>query len=86
MAGKDMCEFKLPDTVTISTCDDLLNKALEAKSAHPKIELDSSDVDTIDTAGVQFISSLCSDVSQVTHVAISDEVKQAFEQLGMRVE
>ncbi len=78
-----MYEFKLPDTITISTCDELLNKALEVKSEHQKINLDSSAVEIIDTSGIQFIYSFCSDDSQVVHVGMSDCVKQAFSELGL---
>ena len=78
-----MYEFKLPETVTISVCDELLNKALEAKSNHEKIQLDSSHVNTIDTAGVQFIFSFCKDANQVTHVNMSDTVRDAMDELGL---
>jgi|GEM_PF-4984883 len=78
-----MYEFKLPQSVTISSCDELLSKAIEAKSNDVKVELDSSAVDIIDTAGVQFIYSLCADVNQVTHVNISEVVKDAMSRLGL---
>jgi anti-anti-sigma regulatory factor len=78
-----MYEYKLPQTVTISSCDELLNQALEVKSNHESIELDSSQVDTIDTAGIQFICSFCVDVNQVTHTNMSDVVKDAMGELGL---
>ena len=78
-----MYEFKLPDTVTISNCEELLSKTIEAKSNEEKLELDSSEVETIDTAGVQFICSLCADTNQVTHVNMSDAVKNAMSELGI---
>ena len=78
-----MYEFKLPDSVTISNCDELLSTAIEAKSNEEKIELDSSEVETIDTAGIQFICSVCADTNQVTHVNMSDAVKNAMSGLGI---
>lgn len=78
-----MYEFKLPQSVTISSCDELLGKAIEAKSNDMKIELDSSEVNIIDTAGIQFIYSFCADANQVTHVNMSEVVKDAMSQLGL---
>jgi len=78
-----MHEFKLPQSLTISNCDALLNSAIEDKSNHEKINLDSSEVETIDTAGVQFIHSFCMDKTQVTHVTMSESVKSAMLSLGM---
>ncbi len=78
-----MYEFKLPQSVTISSCDELLSKAIQAKANDMKIELDSSEVNIIDTAGIQFICSFCADVNQVTHVNMSEVVKDAMSQLGL---
>ena len=78
-----MHDFKLPSSLTISNCDEWLNKAIEEKSRNEKINLDSSEVETIDTAGVQFIYSFCSDKTQVEHISMSEHVKQAMSKLGL---
>jgi len=78
-----MYEFKLPSSVTISSCDELRRKAVEVKSNNEKIQLNSCDVDTVDTAGIQFIHALCLDENQVTHTTMSETVKNAMSELGL---
>lgn len=78
-----MYEFKLPSSLTISSCDELLNTALEAKEKHEKISLDSSEVDTLDTAGIQLITAFCSDEMQVSHANMSDKVREVMTGLGL---
>ena len=78
-----MYEFKLPSSLTISSCDELLNSAIEAKANNEKIQLDSSEVETLDTAGIQFICSFCLDETQVTHINMSDKVKEVLAGLGL---
>lgn len=78
-----MHEIKLPEAVTISNCDELLNKVIEAKSSNEKIQIDLSAVETIDTAGIQFFYSMFNDVDHVVHVGITDVVKESFVELGL---
>lgn len=78
-----MYEFKLPSSLTITNCDELLNSVIEAKHDNEKIHLDSSDVDTLDTAGIQLMYSLCSDQEQVSHDSASEKVKEVMTNLGI---
>ncbi|MFK8026619.1 MAG: hypothetical protein AB8C40_01005 [Gammaproteobacteria bacterium] len=56
---------------------------IEAKEKNEKIQLNSNELDTLDTAGIQLIYSFCKDVSQVTHSNMSDKVKEVMEGLGI---
>ena len=78
-----MYEFKLPSSITISNCGELLNIAIEAKNNNDKIVLDSSGVETIDTAGIQMIKSFCKDEEKVTHAKMSDKVGEMMLVLGL---
>lgn len=78
-----MYEFKLPSSLTISNSDELLTSVIEAKESNQKIQLDSSDVDTLDTAGIQLICSLCSDHEHISHINMSDKVKEVMMNLGI---
>lgn len=80
-----MFEFKLPSSLTISNCDDILTSAIEAKESNTKIQLDSSEIETIDTAGIQLIFSLCSDHENVSHTNMSEKVHDVINSLGLTV-
>ncbi len=78
-----MHEFKLPQSLTISCCDEVLNSMIEVKANNDKIYLDSSEVETLDTAGIQLIHSFCSDEEQITHINMSEKVKEMMVNLGL---
>jgi anti-anti-sigma regulatory factor len=78
-----MYEFKLPSSLTISNCDEIINSAIEVKANNEKIELNSSEVEILDTAGIQLIWSFCMDEGQVTHSNISEKVSEVMSGLGL---
>lgn len=78
-----MYEFKLPSSLTISNCDELINSAIDIQANNEKIELDSSEVETLDTAGIQLILSFCKDEVQVTHTNVSEKVQEVMTGLGL---
>jgi anti-anti-sigma regulatory factor len=78
-----MHEFKLPQSLTISCCDEVLNNMIEVKANNNKIHLDSSEVETLDTAGIQLIHSFCSDEEKITHINMSEKVKEMMVNLGV---
>ena len=81
MAEKEMHEFKLPHSVTIAASDDLLNKIIVEKSSNDNIQLDASEVETIDTAGIQLICSLHKD--EISELNLSSKVKETIAGLGI---
>ena len=78
-----MYEFKLPSSLTISGCDELIKTIIEVKENNKIIKLDSSEVETIDTAGIQLIYSLCIDEEQISHNNMSDKVSEVMAGLGL---
>ena len=78
-----MHEFKLPSSLTISNCNEVLSDVVEAKKNNEKIQLDSSEVETIDTAGIQLICSICKDEDRVKHANLSEKVKAVMNDLNL---
>lgn len=78
-----MYEFKLPSSLTISSCDELIKTIIDVKENNKNIQLDFSEVDTLDTAGVQLIHSFCMDEEQASHVNMSNEISEVITNLGI---
>ena len=79
--------FVFPSSVTISNCSKLYKELSEVMANNSNIELDASQIDEIDTAGIQLITSFCISVRKNDSVSAcvksSSDLKEVFSALGL---
>ncbi len=87
MSDTDEVVFKFPANVTITNSSDLHEQLKEIAVGTSDIRLDASEVEKIDTAGLQlifaFIRSYMSKEKMANNIDMSAELKQAMAGLGI---
>ena len=78
--------FVLPESFTISECQDQYSQLIEKISNGEELYLDASNVKHVDTAGLQLLTSLINKIEsdkKITWNKQSDELNLNAENLGL---
>ena len=87
MSDKNKINYSFPSSVTISDCADILEEINAIDFDGNEVIFDASQVENIDTAGVQMIVSICSQEDKKgdfkEKLSMSDNLKASLISLGM---
>ena len=85
MSEVNQVVFKLPTTVTITNCDDLYGQLINIAKDADDIVIDGSEVDKIDTAGVQLVCSFVRTYIDKEYKFDSIKMSEAFKQMTVNL-
>ena len=86
MPKNEDCIFKFPKILTITECGDLYKQLKIFANDKDEVVLDASEVEKVDTAGVQlvysFVNSCVDEEKRSSNIRMSDNFKKAASRAG----